>query len=102
MPAIGPTTSYLLMPAFKLAGVSVLTLRLTTLMVGGLTLLLAWGFLRELFDERIAGLTVLLLALDPTYIFWSRTGAWVAQPMLPLCLAALWCLWRWYRRANTP
>jgi hypothetical protein len=60
-------------------------------------LLLTWGVLRDYLDERVASLAVLLLAVNPTYVFWSRMGGWVAQPMLPIFLLALWCLFRWYR-----
>jgi 4-amino-4-deoxy-L-arabinose transferase-like glycosyltransferase len=97
MPYIGAVTSWLLLAGFTLAGVSVTTLRLTTVIVGGLILLLSWGFLRDYLDERVASLAVLLLAVNPTYVFWSRMGGWVAQPMLPIFILALWCLFRWYR-----
>ncbi len=97
MPYIGPTTSLLLIPAFRLAGVGVVSLRLTTILLGALTLLMAWGFLREFLDERAASIAVLLLALNASYVFWSRMGAFVAQPMLPIFIGALWCFFRWYR-----
>ena len=97
MPYIGGTTSYLLMPGFALFGVSPIVLRLTTIAVGLVSLVLIWGFLRDFFDERVAGLSLLLLAVNPTYVFWSRMGAWVAQPLLPIAVVALWMLYRWYR-----
>lgn len=101
MSYVGPTTSYLAMPGFALFDVSVATLRVTTILVGLLTLLLAWGFLRDFLDARAAALSVLLLAANPTFIFWSRIGAIVSLPMLPLAIATLWSLWRWYRRGQT-
>jgi 4-amino-4-deoxy-L-arabinose transferase-like glycosyltransferase len=97
MPYVGPTTSYLALPGFALFDVSVTTLRVTNILLGLATLLLAWGFLRDFLDARVAALSVLLLALNPTFVFWSRIGAIVSLPMLPLSIIVLWSLWRWYR-----
>lgn len=97
MPYVGPTTSYLVLPGFALFGVSVTTLRVTNILLGLATLLLAWGFLRDFLDARVAALSVLLLAANPTFVFWSRIGAIVSLPMLPLTIVVLWSLWRWYR-----
>ena len=100
MSYVGPTTSYLAMPGFALFDSDDLVLRSTNILVGLVTLLLAWGFLRDFLDERVAALSVLLLAANPTFIFWSRSGAIVSLPMLPLAIATLWSLWRWYRRGR--
>jgi len=100
MPYIGATTSYVMAAGFAALGVNTVALRLTTVGVGLLSLALIWGFLREFFDERVAALSVMLLALDPTYIFWSRMGAWVAQPLLPITVLTLWSLYRWHRTGN--
>lgn len=98
MPYVGAISTYLLMLTFALLGVGVLTIRLTSLLLGLMTLLLVWGFTREYFDERVAALTVLLLAVNPSFVFWSRMGNYVSWPMLPLALMALWALYRWYRQ----
>lgn len=100
MPYIGSVTTYLLLPAFYLQGVTVAALRHTTILVGLVSLILAWGFLREYFDERVAALSVLLLAVNPTFVFWSRMGAWVALPLLPVTILTVWLLFRWYRRRS--
>jgi 4-amino-4-deoxy-L-arabinose transferase-like glycosyltransferase len=97
MPYIGPMSTYVAALGFLIGGVSALTLRLTTVFVGVLTLLLMWGFLKTMFDVRVASIAVLLLAVDPNYIFWSRMGAFIAQPLLPMYIAALWCLFAWHR-----
>jgi hypothetical protein len=100
MPYVGPTTSYLAMPGFALLDSTVPVLRVTNILLGLLTLLLAWRFLRDFLDVRVAALSVLLLAANPTFIFWSRIGAIVSLPMLPLAIATLWSLWRWYGRGG--
>ena len=101
MPYIGSVTTYLLLPAFYLQGATIAALRHTTILVGLLSLILAWGFLREYFDERVAAVSVLLLAVNPTYVFWSRMGAWVALPLLPVTILTLWFLFRWYHRRSS-
>lgn len=97
MPYIGATSTYLYMAAFALKGVSVLALRQANLLLGLLTLCLIAGFLRQLFDARVAALTTLLLALDPTYLFWTRMGAYISLPLVPLAVGMLWALLAWYR-----
>jgi hypothetical protein len=94
----GATTTYLLVAAFGLFGIGATTIRATGVFVGVITLLLIWGFLREYLDERAAGLSVLLLAASPSYVFWSRMIAWVHFPMLPISVVSVWLLFRWYAR----
>lgn len=96
MPYVGCTTTYWLVPVFGLFGVSTISLRSANVVLGLITLLLIWVFLREFLDERAAALSTLLLAVNPSYIFWTRIGAYVSLPMLPLAVLALWCLFRWY------
>jgi hypothetical protein len=98
MSFVGVTTTHLLMPAFALAGASVTTLRGTAVLIALIGLLLSYGFLRDFFDERVAALSTLLLAVNPLFVFWSRMGAWVQLPLFPISVAALWSLFRWYRR----
>jgi hypothetical protein len=64
--------------------------------LGVVTLILVWAFGREYLDERASAIGVFLLAIDPTFVFWSRQGAHVSLPLLPLAVAAVWLLWRWY------
>ena len=101
MPYVGSTTTYLAMAAFVVFGVSVSVLRLVNWAVGLAALVLSWGFLREYLDDRAAAVATLLLAVNPTFIFWTRMGAFVSLPMLPLAIAALWALYRWYRHGTS-
>ena len=98
MSYVGSTTTYLSMIVFALFGPSVVALRLMNALLGLVSLLLTWGFLREYLDERVAALSTLLLAVNPNFIFWTRMGAVVSLPMLPLAIGALWSLYRWYQR----
>ncbi len=100
MTYVGPTTTYLVAPVFAIFGASVEALRLVNIGLGALSLLLAWGFLRELIDPRVAGIATLLLALNPAFLFWTRMGAFVSLPMLPLSIGAMWALYRWRQRGR--
>jgi hypothetical protein len=94
----GPTTTYLLVAAFGIFGIGATTIRATGVFVGLISLLLIWGFLREYLDERAASLSILLLAVSPGFVFWSRMIAWVHLPLLPISVATIWLLFRWYSR----
>ncbi|MSP12201.1 MAG: hypothetical protein EXR62_04495 [Chloroflexi bacterium] len=97
MPYIGATSTYLFVPGFIWIGVSVIAMRLAMVILGIVSLVLIWGFLRDFMDDRVAALSTFLLAINPTFIFWSRMGAYVSLPLLPLSIGALWSLYRWYR-----
>jgi 4-amino-4-deoxy-L-arabinose transferase-like glycosyltransferase len=101
MPYVGVTTTHILMPVFALFGASVTTVRGTAVLIGLISLLLSFGFLRELFDRRVAALSILLLAVNPSFVFWSRMGAWVQLVLFPITILALWSLFRWYRRRQS-
>ena len=97
MSYVGSTTTYLSMVVFALFGPSFVALRLMNVLLGLVSLLLTWGFLRDYLDERVAALSVLLLAVNPNFVFWTRMGAVLSLPMLPLAIGSLWSLYRWYQ-----
>lgn len=97
MPYVGCTTTYLLIPIFALFGPGLLTLRLAMVALGALTLVLAWAVLRSLFDLRVAGIAALLLAGSPAFVFWTRMGAYISLPLVPLALGLVWSLYRWHQ-----
>jgi 4-amino-4-deoxy-L-arabinose transferase-like glycosyltransferase len=101
MPYVGVTTTHLLMPVFALFGASVTTVRGTAVLIALISLLLSFAFLREFFDRRVAALSILLLAVNPSFVFWSRMGAWVQLVLFPITILALWSLFRWYRRGKS-
>jgi 4-amino-4-deoxy-L-arabinose transferase-like glycosyltransferase len=45
---------------------------------------------------------MLLLAMQPSFIFWSRQGVYVTFITVPLTLGALLCGWRWWREGARP
>ncbi len=96
MPYVGVTYTYYLTPIFAAFGASALTVRGAAVFLGLISLLMSWGFLRRYLDARAAGLAVLLLAVNPSFVFWSRMGIWVQLVLVPISLGALWLLFSWY------
>lgn len=99
MDYVGAINTYLLLPFFALLGVEVFALRLAMVAVGGLTIVLCYGLGRELFgpDGSGAALAALLLAVHPSFVFFSRQGSHVTSITAALAVASLCCLLRWHR-----
>lgn len=92
---IGTINTYLALPFIALFGSTPTALRLMTVLVGAVTVWLAYTLARALTaDHRIGLLAALLLAVDPTFIFWNRQGIFVTAVTAPIGLAAALCWWR--------
>ena len=101
---IGAINTYLALPFIAVLGPTPAALRIMSVLVGAVTLWLAYLLASRLTGSRWAGaLTVLLLAVQPTFIFWNRQGIFVTAVTAPIGLAAAWCglrraqggSWRW-------
>ncbi|MDO8671273.1 MAG: glycosyltransferase family 39 protein [Dehalococcoidia bacterium] len=97
MDYVGTVNTYLLVPLFSMFGVSVISLRLLTILGGLLTIVFSYFVARALFDRTIAAATVILLAVHPSFVFWSRQGIHVTSIMTVLSTASLLCLIVWRR-----
>ncbi len=95
MDYVGSVNSYLLVPFFALFGVSAASMRLMTVLASAVGLVLTYFLARSLFGRKAAALAALLLAVHPSFIFWSRQGIYVTSIMLPLALGGLLFLRRW-------
>ncbi len=95
---IGALNVYLAVPFLALGGVNVVALRWLPLLTGGLTLLLAWRVARMLGGPLAAALTALLLAVNPTFVFWSRQGIFVTNLTALFFMASLLTGLRVWRR----
>ncbi len=94
---IGALNIYLLLPFFALLGSNVFALRLMPILCAALTLLLTYPLAQQLFNKRVALVTCLLLAVNPSFIFWSRQGIFVTSITATIAVASLLCWLRWYR-----
>lgn len=95
---IGALNTYFSLPFLWFAGINVTALRLYAVTIGLITLLLAHGFTADLTRNQWAGLAAAaLLALNPTFIFWTRQGIFVTAINAAIGLAAAWSWLRWHR-----
>ncbi len=98
---IGALNIYGSAPFLLVGGVSVASLRSYAIAVGLLTLLLVYGFTAELSGQRLGGLiAATLLAVNPTFIFWTRQGIFVTAITAAIGVAAAWSWLRWQQRRN--
>jgi hypothetical protein len=94
---IGALNVYLLLPFFALLGSNVFALRLMPVVFAVLTLLLTYLLAQRLFNRRVAVITCLLLAVNPSFIFWNRQGVFVTSITATIAIASLLCWLHWYR-----
>ncbi len=92
----GPSSIYVSFAGMSLFGTTVAGLRITQLLLGAITLLLLFVLARTWFDPLTASLSFLLCATAPAFLWWSRSGAHFAAPLLPLALGLLLFLRRWW------
>ncbi|MCL5995194.1 MAG: glycosyltransferase family 39 protein [Chloroflexi bacterium] len=98
----GPSSIYTSLVGMTLFGTTTQGLRTSQLLLGAVTIFLLWWLAHTWSGPLTAAIAVLLCASAPAYIWWSRTGAHFAQPLLPLALGFLLLLTRWWRtRSNT-
>jgi 4-amino-4-deoxy-L-arabinose transferase-like glycosyltransferase len=95
---IGALNTYAALPFIAALGATPTALRLMSVMIGAGTLWLAYQLGAALTDEPWVGLAAaLLLAVDPTFIFWNRQGIFVTAITALIGLAATLC---WLRRGQ--
>jgi hypothetical protein len=87
---IGNLNVLLAVPFLAIGGVNTVALRALPLVLGVLTLLLTWKIAARLGGMVAATATVILLAVNPTFVFWSRQGIFVTNITVLFFMAALW------------
>ncbi len=93
---IGTLNTYLVLPFIAILGPTPVALRSMSIVVGALTLGMSYALTVRLTHQRWVGLlTALLLAVDPTFIFWNRQGVFVTAVTATIGVAAPYC---WLRR----
>ena len=93
---IGALNSYAALPFIILFGPTPTALRLMSVLIGMLTLFATYLLVSYLSRDRRGGLiAALLLAVDPTFIFWNRQGIFVTSMTATIGVFATYC---WVRR----
>jgi len=95
---IGALNVVLAMPFLAFGGVNVLALRWLSILIGAFTLLLTWRVAWRLSGDVAAASAALLLAVNPTFIFWSRQGIFVTNLTALLFMASLLTALRWWEK----
>ena len=98
---IGALNVVLAMPFLALGGANVIALRWLSILIGALTLVLTWRVGWRLSGDIAAASAALLLAVNPTFIFWSRQGIFVTNLTAFLFMASLLTALRWWEKRRS-
>jgi hypothetical protein len=92
---IGAINTYAAIPFFLMLGINPLSLRVMAIVIGLVTLWLTYRLANLLYGPTVAALAGLLLAVNPTFVFWSRQGVFVTSVTAAIGLGATlsWLLW---------
>jgi hypothetical protein len=97
---IAAINAYLALPFFAFLGVNVPALRALPIAQSAVALVFVYLFAREFLNQRVAIAALLLLSVNPSFVFWSRQGVFVTIVTVPLTMIGLWALWRWIRTSQ--
>jgi 4-amino-4-deoxy-L-arabinose transferase-like glycosyltransferase len=98
---IGAINTYATIPFFLLFGISTLSLRTMAIVMGLVTLWLAFRLARALFGPEAGLLATLLLAVNPSFVFWSRQGVFVTSVTAAIGLGAALAWLYWWRTGSS-
>lgn len=100
---VGAVHTYAALPFFALFDVGAVPLRLMTVWGGALTLGATYAWLRLLFHSRwVGGAAALLLATQPSFLFFTRQGVHVSSLMSLWAMLTLLALLAWQRTGRWP
>lgn len=93
----GVSSMYVVLPLFALFGPGVGPVRAMTIGFGAIAVILTYLLGRRLFGRPAGVVAALLLATNPSFIFWSRVGVYVVNQIVPLALGAALAFMVWRR-----
>ncbi len=92
---VGALNAWVLILFFKIGGISVPVMRAWPILVGAVIILLTWQVGREFFGQGVGFAAALLLAVQPSFVFFARQGIYVTNTTIALMLAIWLALARW-------
>ncbi len=92
---VGALNTYVLLIFFKLGGISVPVMRMWPILVGAIILWLTWRLGERLMGWRAGLMAAMLLAVQPSFVFFMRQGIYVTNTTIALMLAIWLALLRW-------
>ncbi len=93
---IGNLNALLAVPFLAAGGISAPALRALPIALAALTIVFVWLIARRLRGPLAAAVAALLLAVNPSFVFWSRQGIFVTNITALLFMAALWTGLLWW------
>ncbi|HVB65178.1 MAG TPA: glycosyltransferase family 39 protein [Nitrolancea sp.] len=91
----GSVSTYAVLALFWLLGVGVLPVRLWPILAGMLAVLLTYFVGKRLYGRWVGAGASLLLAVFPSFIFWSRVGIYVISHIVAITLGIVLLFLRW-------
>ncbi|HEX7103711.1 MAG TPA: glycosyltransferase family 39 protein [Nitrolancea sp.] len=91
----GSVSTYAVLPLFWLLGVGVLPVRLWPILAGMLAVLLTYFAGKRVYGVWIGAGAAVLLAVFPSFIFWSRVGIYVISHIVAITLGIMLAFLRW-------
>ena len=101
MTYIGPVKTILHIPLFALFGISPLTVRLLPILALLACIPLTYKITEQLFERTAAKITVALLVLDPSFVFYATRDVGPAAIQILLKLAAILTFVSWWKNLKT-
>ena len=98
MDYMGNLNGYLSLPFMALFGPGVMAARVAPIFFSAVTIVLAFALAQSWFGRGAAAVTALLLAVNPSFIWFSRQGISVTSVMTVFSLGSLLLLDQWRRR----
>lgn len=92
---MGSLGGYLTVPFIRLLGSGVEAARLQPIFFSCVTIVLAWALARRWFGPGVAAVTALLVAVNPSFIWFSRQGISVTSVMTVFAVGAALALDVW-------
>lgn len=90
---VGAVHTYAALPFLAAFGTTPQALRLMTVAGGALTVLATFGWTKNISGSPWAGgAAALLLAVHPSFVYYTRQGIHVSSLLALWCVLALWCL----------
>lgn len=96
----GSVSTYAVLPLFWILGVGVLPVRLWPILAGIAAVLLTYFVGKRLYGRWVGVGSSALLAIFPSFIFWTRVGIYVISHIVAVTLAIVLSFLRWRETAH--
>ncbi|MGQ9904024.1 MAG: ArnT family glycosyltransferase [Anaerolineae bacterium] len=100
MDYMGSLNGYVTLPFMLALGPGVVAARLSPILFSAVTIILAYAVARAWFGQTAGLVTALLLAANPSFVWFSRQGITVTSIMTVFSLGSWLLLDRWRRRVT--